>query len=463
MKIAFHAFFKKILILLILSVGFVHGINAQSSITMSTANCTITANEVQMDILVTNTGSIDLRWNSAVLRMNVPAAMIPAGTQTYTIYYLGGSDFPLSWPAVYPATPFGGNYNAATRVLTWTTGNTSAYNNNTCSAPLVSPGQTKTIGRFSFKITSSTFVVGAVANFAWHTTSAGIFYQNCTTFVTGYNQASGLTTLINPCTLTVPAGPCGSVVASALTTAVTSCGGSDGTANISLINVASNEQGTYTVNGGSPQSFVSNPFTITGLSSGSYAIVISGSFIPVTCTSVATTFIIAEPVPITATFTTTNISTCNTVNLNTGSIAVTSSNGIAPYIYSWTGPNGYTAGNTPTINGLSAGNYIVTITAANSCVGNISIPINSANAITVTTVGSVLNTCGNTGSIQLHPGGGAPGYTYSLDNITYQASSVFTGLAAGNYTGWTKDSKSCTASVGVTIGTNPGTTIAQSL
>ena len=94
----------------------------KAQITMSTANCTISSNELQMDIVLTNTGKNDLHWNSAVLRMTVPAGMVPAGSQTYVVNYIGGSDFPSSWP-VAPAKAFGTNYNASQRTLTWTSGN----------------------------------------------------------------------------------------------------------------------------------------------------------------------------------------------------------------------------------------------------------------------------------------------------------------------------------------------------
>lgn len=175
----------------------------KAQITMSTANCTISSNELQMDIVLTNTGKTDLHWNSAVLRMTVPAGMVPAGSQTYVVNYIGGSDFPSSWP-VAPAKAFGTNYNASQRVLTWTSGNTSAYNNSECNALLIAPGQTKTIGRFSFKITSSNFLQGAVADLTWHSTSGCNLYQACKAAVTGYNETSGLRTLVNPCKLVVP-------------------------------------------------------------------------------------------------------------------------------------------------------------------------------------------------------------------------------------------------------------------
>ena len=236
MKKVLQNFYKTTLLIAVSLFAVVNTGKAQ--ITMSTANCTISANEVQMDILITNNSAADLRWNSTVLRMTVPAAMIPAGAQTYTVQYIGGSDFPLSWPAVFPAPAAGASYTAASRLLTFTTGTAGAYNNLTCTAPLIAPGQTKTIGRFSFTITSSNFVAGADATFTWQTTSSCNLYQVCAGAVTGYNQASGLRTLAPPCNLTVPA----------------SCSSPTVNSNPADQSVCTSGNATYTAsfNGGSP-------------------------------------------------------------------------------------------------------------------------------------------------------------------------------------------------------------------
>ena len=55
----------------------------------------------------------------------------------------------------------------------------------------------------------------------------------------------------------------------------------------------------------------------------------------------------------------------------------------------------------------------------------------------------------------MRPAGGVAPYTYSLDDISYQASAFFTGLPAATYTGWVKDANGCKTSVSVTIGSNP--------
>ena len=192
---------RKIFSLVSLFCIFAFCCNGQATISMSTANCTISSNEVQMDILVTNTGKVDLRWNSCVIRMNIPAAILPPGTQTYEFNYLGGSDFPLSFPSAGKACS-GANFNAVKNILLWVSSPSLVYNNHTCSAPLIAAGQTKQIGRFSFKITSSTFQKGAAA-ITWHTTSSCILYEACSHTTLGFGN-SGNRVLAEPCMLTVP-------------------------------------------------------------------------------------------------------------------------------------------------------------------------------------------------------------------------------------------------------------------
>ena len=195
-------FFGKNLAILSLVLVFVNRSMGQEMINMSTANCTISSNEIQMDILVTNTSKAELRWNSCVIRMNIPAALSPAGEQKYAITYRGGSDFPSSFPSTGGTLP-GSFFNSATRLLSWSSSPNIAYSNLTCNAPLIAAGQTKKIGRFSFKITSSKFLKGAAAGLTWHTTSSCILYEGCSPNTVGFGNAANRI-LTNPCTLKVP-------------------------------------------------------------------------------------------------------------------------------------------------------------------------------------------------------------------------------------------------------------------
>jgi hypothetical protein len=446
MKRDYYIFLRKLLVLV--NLFFVFAQTSTAQITISTANCNISSNEVQMDILVTNTGAIDLRWNSCVLRMSVPAAMIPAGTQTYTYNYMGGSDFPLSWPLSYPANSFGASYNEATRLLTWTTGNSSAYNNTTCAAPLLSPGQTKTIGRFSFKITSSNFVGGAAANFVWHTTSSCNFYQNCYTAVTGYMEESGLRTLNNPCTLIIPSNPC--MVSGTVNSTAVSCSGNDGTATVYLTGPGSDQPGTFTVDGGALQSFTTNPFTLGGLTVGAHNIFVFGTFSTISCPSIQLIANVGIPSStLAATYTYIPANVCNSDSLNFGSITVTASGGTPPYNYEWLGPplNAPIPGNSASLNNLSSnGWYNVHVTDVCGFAYVYLTVVVNVPGYGVSTYPTSSSSCVNNGSLEVYRAGGILPFAYSLDNVNYQVSNKFYNLAPGIYTAYVKDAIGCVAS-----------------
>lgn len=60
---------------------------------------------------------------------------------------------------------------------------------------------------------------------------------------------------------------------------------------------------------------------------------------------------------------------------------------------------------------------------------------------------------GATGSFEVQGTGGAGGYQYSIDNgVSWQASGVFTNLAAGNYTVLVQDMNGCQGSIAATVG-----------
>jgi len=143
---------------------------------------------------------------------------------------------------------------------------------------------------------------------------------------------------------------------------------------------------------------------------------------------------------------------------NTGSIQVFRTGGVGPYTYSLDNIT-YQAGNL--FSSLGAGTYTAWVKDARGCTGSLTnITITAASAVSVTESHTNTSSCTNDGTIQLRPAGGVVPYTYSLDNITYQAGSSFLLLGAGTYTGWVKDANGCTASVsGITISANPGITV----
>lgn len=203
---------------------------------------------------------------------------------------------------------------------------------------------------------------------------------------------------------------------------------------------------TYSIDG-------SNYFsgnTFNNLAAGTYTGYVKDA---IGCVGTKPAIVVVAADPITVTGNPRNASSC----ADNGSIELFRTGGIGPFTYSLDDIT-YQVSNT--FNGLADGTYTGWIQDSKGCKGSLAgIVVGKSTAVTVTATPSNTSSCGNTGSIQLYPGGGVPGYTFSLDNISYQAGSLFSGLAAGSYTGWAKDTKGCTASVVVTIGTNPGSSI----
>ena len=125
-----------------------------------------------------------------------------------------------------------------------------------------------------------------------------------------------------------------------------------------------------------------------------------------------------------------NVVTANCPGDNNAVIAVTPSNGVAPYTFNWS--NSQT---TNTISSLVPGTYTVTITDNNGRVATAAVVVNDPIPVSVTInkVGSNLNAYGS--------GGTAP-YTYSWNNgVNGQYNN---NVADGSYTVTVTDSKGCT-------------------
>ncbi|HRH02674.1 MAG TPA: PKD domain-containing protein, partial [Bacteroidia bacterium] len=223
------------------------------------------------------------------------------------------------------------------------------------------------------------------------------------------------------------------------------CGASNG--SITATGVGGTTPYQYSLNGITYQA--SNVFT--GLAAGAYTVTIKDAN---NCISTSSIININSNSGATVTAISSN-ATCGASN---GSITVTGVGGTTPYQYSL---NGITYQASNVFTGLAAGAYTVTIKDANNCISTSSIiNINSNSGATVTAISSNA-TCGaSNGSITATGVGGTTPYQYSLDGITYQASNVFTGLAAGAYTVTIKDANNCiNTSVVVNIVNTSGATV----
>lgn len=142
--------------------------------------------------------------------------------------------------------------------------------------------------------------------------------------------------------------------------------------------------------------------------------------------------------------------------LSNGSITVTATGG-SGYTYSLN--NGaFQASNV--FSGLATGNYTVTAKSAAGCTGSASVALGATNpcagvtvSVTLAKTDPALNQSNGTITATAT---GATGFTYSLNGGTYQASNVFSGLAAGAYTVTAKSSAGCLGTGQVTLtGVNP--------
>ena len=147
----------------------------------------------------------------------------------------------------------------------------------------------------------------------------------------------------------------------------------------------------------------------------------------------------------------TNATTC-TGALN-GSGTITATSGTGPFSWALDGAAPVTGPSPYTFTNLAAGTHNVSITDANGCTTIIPFTINAGPplALNVTKTDAL---CGGspTGSITVsQPGVGAAPFQYSLNGTTWQASNVFNGLMAGNYTVYVRSSEGCPGQTSVTI------------
>ena len=173
----------------------------------------------------------------------------------------------------------------------------------------------------------------------------------------------------------------------------------------------------------------------SNLFSGTYTLLVTDAN---GCTDALTVFV-NQPL-----FCALNLSTTSTdptgCGTSDGAASVTVSGGTSPYTYSWS--NG---GNTATITGLTGGTYSVTVTDANSCLGNTSVTLTTSGAPTLTITTTDASCSATNGTASVFVNGGTTPYTYLWNDPDSQNTSIATGLASGNYTVTVTDGTGCIA------------------
>jgi len=139
-------------------------------------------------------------------------------------------------------------------------------------------------------------------------------------------------------------------------THITCNGGSNGAIDATVSGGTPNYDYAWT----GPSGFTAPTEDINVLTAGDYQLTITDDL---GCVEVMAVQTLNEPPPVIATTTHVDIDCFGAGN---GSIDLSSSGGILPHTFDWTGPGGFTAA-TEDISGLEAGNYSVTITYATVC------------------------------------------------------------------------------------------------
>ncbi|OXA70842.1 hypothetical protein B0A67_14570 [Flavobacterium aquidurense] len=187
--------------------------------------------------------------------------------------------------------------------------------------------------------------------------------------------------------------------------------------------------------------------TATGLTAGTYTVTVTDANL---CQATQS-FIITEPVALTASIASTNVN-CN--GANNGTATVTATGGTGLYTYTWS-PTGGTAA---TASGLAAGTYTVTVTDANTCSITETVTITEPSILDVTVAQTDVTCIGAAdATATVTATGGAGNYTY-VWSPAGGTNAAATGLTAGNYSVTITDANGCQVTKPVTIITIPDVT-----
>ncbi|MGQ0827457.1 MAG: gliding motility-associated C-terminal domain-containing protein [Bacteroidota bacterium] len=206
----------------------------------------------------------------------------------------------------------------------------------------------------------------------------------------------------------------------------------------------SNGTASITASGGTPgytYSWNTSPLqttqTATGLSAGTYIVIVTDNLTCTSSTSVTVTNLSAP-----AAVTSSVAVSCN--NGTNGTATVTASGGSGTYTYSW---NTSPVQTTVTATGLAAGTYSVTVTDNVGCIFITSVTVTQPIIITLVSSQTIVSCNGGTdGTATVTASGGNGGFVYNWTPVA-QTTQTAMGLSAGTYTITVTDSKGCTASL----------------
>lgn len=231
----------------------------------------------------------------------------------------------------------------------------------------------------------------------------------------------------------------------------TLCGNPSGTIQVSVPAGTGISPYTFILNPGPAQIVQTgpSPMTFSNVAQGTYTVNVTDN--SGNCSSTIPNITVNRTNDLVASVSPTS-TTCAAVN--DGTITVTPTTGSGPYTFLLNPGNITQTGNTTIFTGQAAGSYTVVVSDASGCISNpVPVDIAAGPALTTTaTLTDVLCNGGATGTITVAvPVAGTAPYEYSLDNTLWQTSNSFTGLIAGTYTVYFRESNGCTGQLTQTI------------
>lgn len=202
-------------------------------------------------------------------------------------------------------------------------------------------------------------------------------------------------------------------------------------------------------NGTNPISYswspnVSTTDSANNILAGNYFVTVTDFY---NCTDTQS-FVITQPTALMAVTTSVTNVSCN--GQSNGSINITPSGGILPYVFTW---NTNPAQNTEDAANLPAGTYNINITDANNCSTAINnIIVTEPALLVIDTIWATVATCGNSNAIASAVVlGGTNPYNYTWNNNPVPNNDSLVNIGGGNYSLNVADSLGCFANAFVNV------------